>query len=278
MAQQTAVVKADRRPERFLPLHRPDQNSFVFEAGQFRLDEMTRVLSIRDRDIVLQPKVFDLLVYLARHRSRVVSKDELLDEVWPDVTVTDNSVQRAVSMLRSLLREEGLENAVRTFPRSGYRFCLDIEKGQDREPAETRRSADDGMAACEAIAQQQWHEAAQIFERMDSDHRLNGNAFDQWALAQHCLGQPSKAIVPMTRAIGAHVEAQQSAKAAAAAALLSIIYLERGATSVAQGWLAFAKDLAAAHTHEPGAGYVLLAASRMAACACNFDYARCSCD
>jgi DNA-binding winged helix-turn-helix (wHTH) protein len=108
-----------------------------FQFGPFRLDEPARSLRLRDRELSLQPRVFDLLVFLIRNSARVVSKDELLDTLWPGVTVTDNSLQRAVSALRAVLREGGMEDAVRNIPRSGYRFCADATSADQgaSEPA-----------------------------------------------------------------------------------------------------------------------------------------------
>ena len=73
----------------------------MIEIGPFRLDEPARALRLGEREIALQPRVFDLLTYLVKNRERVVSKDELLDNLWAGVTVTDNSIQRAVSSLRT---------------------------------------------------------------------------------------------------------------------------------------------------------------------------------
>ena len=73
----------------------------IFRFGRFELDEATRELRLGVRALELQPRTFDLLVYLVRHHDRVVSKDELLSALWPDVIVTDSSIMRAVSLIRS---------------------------------------------------------------------------------------------------------------------------------------------------------------------------------
>ncbi len=91
-----------------------------------RLDEAARALRLDGVEQALQPIVFDLLVYLVAQRARVVPKEELLDKVWSGISVTDSSLQRAVSMLRATLREGGLPNAVQTFARRGYRFCEEL--------------------------------------------------------------------------------------------------------------------------------------------------------
>ena len=91
--------------------------------------EGTRVdlwgLSLRGQTLSVQPKVFDLLALLARHAGRVVSKQELMEQLWPEVHVSEASLQRAVSLLRRTLREGGFEHALKSFTGHGYRFSLD---------------------------------------------------------------------------------------------------------------------------------------------------------
>jgi DNA-binding winged helix-turn-helix (wHTH) protein len=111
-------------PEHFLIFGLSDDSSWrlvrvTFEFGPFQLDEPGRVLRLAEREMSLQPRVFDLLVYLVRSRTRVVSKDELLDALWPGVTVTEGSLQRAVSTLRAVLREGGMEETIRSWWRRG---------------------------------------------------------------------------------------------------------------------------------------------------------------
>ena len=93
--------------------------------GEFELDEVGRTLSLRGRALEVQPKVFDLLAYLVGHAGRVVSKQELIEQLWPDVHVSEGSLQRAASLLRRTLREGGFDHALKSFPGHGYRFSLD---------------------------------------------------------------------------------------------------------------------------------------------------------
>jgi DNA-binding winged helix-turn-helix (wHTH) protein len=102
----------------------------TFEFGPFKLDEAGRALRQGAREVPLQPRAFDLLVYLVRNRARVVPKDELLGAIWSGVTVTDNSLQRAVSLIRKVLRDGGIDDAIRSFSSKGYRFCIDGEADQ----------------------------------------------------------------------------------------------------------------------------------------------------
>jgi DNA-binding winged helix-turn-helix (wHTH) protein/tetratricopeptide (TPR) repeat protein len=92
--------------------------------GPFVLDEDARELLRAGQPVSLQPRALELLLYLARNRDRTVGKNELLDTLWPNVTVTDASIERAVSLVRSELRKGGCENAIQTRTKLGYRFVL----------------------------------------------------------------------------------------------------------------------------------------------------------
>ena len=92
--------------------------------GPFVLDEEARELLRDGQSVSLQPRALELLFYLARNRDRTVGKNELLDTLWPDVTVSDASIERAVSLVRTELRKGGCGNAIQTRPKLGYRFML----------------------------------------------------------------------------------------------------------------------------------------------------------
>jgi DNA-binding winged helix-turn-helix (wHTH) protein len=107
----------------------------IHRFATFEIDVAARELRVGGRVLDVQPRVFDLLVYLAMNHERVVPKDELLDAVWPGVIVADASLQRAVSLARGALAEASVANAIRTFSRTGYRLCVD-----SKEPAHSPQS------------------------------------------------------------------------------------------------------------------------------------------
>ena len=73
------------------------------------------------------PRVFDLLLYLLKHRDRVVGKDEILQEIWLGRTVTDNVVSRAVMIARSVIGDsKGEPTLIKTVQRVGYRFIGEL--------------------------------------------------------------------------------------------------------------------------------------------------------
>jgi TolB-like protein len=76
--------------------------------------------------VPLRAKSFALLCYLARNTGRVVAKDELLDQVWPDVTVTEDSLTQAIRDLRRAIGDDRQE-IVRTVARRGYLLAIPLE-------------------------------------------------------------------------------------------------------------------------------------------------------
>jgi len=216
----------------------------MLEIGPFHLDEPARALRLADREIALQPRVFDLLTYLVKNRDRVISKDELLDNLWPGVTVTDNSLQRAVSSLRTALREGGMEDAVKNFPRSGYRFLLDVTDGAKAATDEAPElSALD--TARKMFEEQHWSEAIEFYKIADDKELLSAKDLDRLAVAMQCLSDIAGPLPILVRAVNAHSEAGDYDSAAIDAAVLSTLHLERGETAISKGWLARGDDLGA---------------------------------
>ena len=75
----------------------------------------------------VEPKSFRLLQFLIENRDRAVSKDEIFQAVWPDVTVTDNALTRAVAQVRKALDDDPKEpRYIETVPTVGYRFLAAV--------------------------------------------------------------------------------------------------------------------------------------------------------
>ena len=89
----------------------------VFEFGDFTLDPADRLLLLRGRPLRLTPKTFELLVVLIRHRGSLMTKDRLLDLVWPKVFVAEINLSVNISTLRKLLRRSrGRQTFIETVP------------------------------------------------------------------------------------------------------------------------------------------------------------------
>ncbi|MBM3734629.1 MAG: hypothetical protein FJW39_02495 [Acidobacteria bacterium] len=98
----------------------------LIRFGSYRVSPAARTLRHADEVVPLAPKTFDLLLVLAGSRGRVVTKRELMDELWKDVFVEEASLLYQVSTLRKALGEEGA-GWVETVPRVGYRFSAPVE-------------------------------------------------------------------------------------------------------------------------------------------------------
>ena len=96
-------------------------DGFVIVPAAFRLEKDGAQLRI-------EPKAFEVLLYLIRNRNRVVTKQELLDSVWAGTVVTENALTRAIAQIRKVLGDElKAPRFIETIPTRGYRFIAGLE-------------------------------------------------------------------------------------------------------------------------------------------------------
>lgn len=105
---------------------------YVF--SEFVLDLRRASLTRGDAQVSLRPKAFDALKYLVENPGRVVTKDELIDAVWPDVVVTDDSLSKCIQEVREALGDKP-PVYVKTVPRRGYLFDVAVAHESESEPA-----------------------------------------------------------------------------------------------------------------------------------------------
>ena len=103
------------------------------EFGCFRLDPEQKILWRDGQVVPLGPKVVQTLYVLAANSGEVVGKEELIRQVWPDITVDDNNLAHNIFVLRKTLKEDPSGRfTIETVPRRGYRF---FEKPEARPVA-----------------------------------------------------------------------------------------------------------------------------------------------
>src|SRR5688500_13733286 len=106
----------------------------VYRFGRFRVDTREQRLTTRDGVLIpITPKVFDTLVVLLRHAGRLLTKEELLQAVWPDTAVEEANLTVNVSTLRRLLAGSDATPYIETVPRRGYRFVEKVEIERETE-------------------------------------------------------------------------------------------------------------------------------------------------
>jgi adenylate cyclase len=99
-----------------------------YQFGPFHLDVRERRLSRGSAVIPLRLKVFDTLRVLVENAGRLVTKQELLDTVWPETAVEENNLNHNVSVLRKALGDRATgQQYIETVPRVGYRFAAPVE-------------------------------------------------------------------------------------------------------------------------------------------------------
>ncbi len=99
----------------------------VFEFGDFALSPKERLLLHAGEPVALTSKAFDLLVALVRRSGHLVSKDELLRQVWPDTLVQEVNLTVNISALRKALRRDQNDaGPIRTVSAHGYRFVAPV--------------------------------------------------------------------------------------------------------------------------------------------------------
>jgi DNA-binding winged helix-turn-helix (wHTH) protein len=212
----------------------------IHRFAAFELDRHGRALRLNGREVPLQPRVFDLLMYLVDNRDRVVSKEELFDNLWPGVIVTESSLQRAVSLARTALQKGGLGEAIRSYARRGYRFSL------PEQPSTAESVAPEDAPTADAercFAQARWTAAMEAYAEADRASPLDAESLERWGTAAQCAGDLASAVLPLERAAVAYSSRGEHEAAARVTIALARIQLESLDVAVAQGCLRRAERL-----------------------------------
>src|SRR6266496_6678647 len=107
-----------------------------YRFGPFELEPDKRRLLKDGATISLRPRAFDLLAALVDRAGHLVTKDELLDQVWPKMVVEEAALHVQVSALRKIVGSD----AITTVSGRGYQFTLPVTKGEaEANRASTRR-------------------------------------------------------------------------------------------------------------------------------------------
>jgi DNA-binding winged helix-turn-helix (wHTH) protein len=107
---------------------RAEKGQTFFHFGPFSVCERERLLLRHQQPIKLKSKELDVLLVLIKNRSRLVTKMELLDEVWPNALVTERNLSIHIAGLRKALREDPTPTTyIQTVHGFGYRFVAEVK-------------------------------------------------------------------------------------------------------------------------------------------------------
>lgn len=185
-----------------------------YEFGPFRLDTAGCVLRRGEETVHLTPKEFDLLSALVRGGGRVMTKDELMKEVWPDTFVEEKTLAQNIFTLRkSLAKEDKDRQYIETVPRRGYRFAAPVRelRGDETHPSREAVRADaspeatsnDWSASSDAETGRTRNERATEFYETSRARRAEGGGASVGPASHHEArpGHPVRAAVIISIAV-----------------------------------------------------------------------------
>lgn len=101
------------------------RNGSIHQFDRFKLNLVRGCLQDDQADLQLRPKSFEVLCQLVENAGRLMSKDELVRAVWPDVIVSDDLLAHCVRDIRKVL-DDAQERFIKTVPRRGYMFVAKV--------------------------------------------------------------------------------------------------------------------------------------------------------
>lgn len=111
----------------------------IYRFGPFLIDTSTRQLFRNESPVHLTSKLFDILLLLVLNKGEVVTKEQLMREIWVDQFVEENNLTVNISALRKALGEEyGKRKYIETVQKQGYRFTAQVEELTSEEASNHR--------------------------------------------------------------------------------------------------------------------------------------------
>ena len=117
-------------------------NHNIFEFDDVRVEPSKFKIWKAGAELALEPKTFQVLLFLLENRGRLIEKNELLDAVWQDTFVTENAMTREIAKLRKVLGD-GAKDAkyIQTVHTRGYRFIAEVKEVDAAQASEAELSA-----------------------------------------------------------------------------------------------------------------------------------------
>ncbi|HEX3561093.1 MAG TPA: winged helix-turn-helix domain-containing protein [Pyrinomonadaceae bacterium] len=190
-----------------------------YEFGPFRVDASRRRLLRAGEVVALTPKAFDTLLVLVENGGRVVEKDELMEKVWPGVSVEENNLTQNISALRKALGERREEpQYIATVSGLGYRFIASVDESWPDDEGSRLRAPDESVPLVGVEKNQVGKN--QIEKSQVEKSQTGGNGFTHVAVGPHAP----------TATAGEGVEAsrRRRGRALVAAAFVAVLALAGG--------------------------------------------------
>ncbi len=106
-----------------------DGNAIIYKFGTFTFKVKEYNLKKGDKELYLRPKTYETLLYLIEHHGNLVKKEELIDAVWSDIIVTENTLTQCIKEIREKLNDSSTNpKYVKTISRVGYKFIAPVKE------------------------------------------------------------------------------------------------------------------------------------------------------
>lgn len=99
----------------------------IYYFDSYELDTIRYELRYSSVPVHIEPKVFDILIYLIQHQGQVVTKEELHTHLWADQFVSDSALTYCIASARKAVGDTGrVQRTIKTVHRRGYRFMAQV--------------------------------------------------------------------------------------------------------------------------------------------------------
>ena len=104
------------------------KNKTEFYIGSWLVLPMQNQLKNTEKEITLEPKLMEVLVYLSKHAPEVISSDQIINHCWPNQFLSDNPVHKSIAQLRKALGDNARNSQfIKTIPKKGYSIIAPIK-------------------------------------------------------------------------------------------------------------------------------------------------------
>ncbi len=109
-----------------------------YQVATFEIDTEQFQISCADKVLAVEPKVFDLIVYMIENRKRLVSRDELFEQVWQGRDVSDTTLSNHIKSARKIFGDDGeQQQVIKTLRGRGYQFIAEVTRPMPIEQVST---------------------------------------------------------------------------------------------------------------------------------------------
>jgi DNA-binding response OmpR family regulator len=120
----------------------------IYRFGTYEIDAQRGELRCAGQPVAIEPKVFDVLLYLLEHRDHIITKEELLEHCWPETYVSEAALTRCLAKVRKAVQpDQASAPVVKTIYGRGYRFVAPLTSVAPEQPPPVMSTGGDKPSA-----------------------------------------------------------------------------------------------------------------------------------